>query len=77
MNIIDDKEENLRKASLMIAQSAAEDVNFIVLPEMFNCPYSNDKFIEYQEEENDSKTLDLISSLASENNFYILSGSIP
>ena len=77
MNIIDDKAENLKKASLMISQSVAENADFIVLPEMFNCPYSNDKFIEYQEEENNSPTLDLISGLASSNNVYILAGSIP
>ena len=77
MNVIDDKAENLKKASLMISQSVAENADFIVLPEMFNCPYSNDKFIEYQEEENNSPTLDLISGLASSNNVYILAGSIP
>lgn len=77
MNIVDDKDENLKKASSMIAQSVGKNVDFIVLPEMFNCPYSNDKFIEYQEEEKSSKTLDLISTLASKNKVYILAGSIP
>jgi len=77
MNVIDDKSENLKKAGLMITQSVEENADFIVLPEMFNCPYSNDKFIEYQEEEKDSHTLHKISSLASENNVYILAGSIP
>ena len=77
MNVLDDKEENLKNASSMIAQSAGKNVDFIILPEMFNCPYSNDKFIEYQEEENNSETLNLISSLASKNNVYILAGSIP
>lgn len=77
MNVVDDKEENLKKASSMIAQSVGENVDFIVLPEMFNCPYSNDKFIEYQEEEKSSKTLDLISDLAGKNHVYILAGSIP
>ena len=77
MNVIDDKEENLRKASLMIAQGVEENADFIVLPEMFNCPYSNDKFIEYAEVEKDSQTLLEISKLACENNVYILAGSIP
>ena len=77
MNVIDDKEENLRKASLMIAQGVEENADFIVLPEMFNCPYSNDKFIEYAEVEKDSQTLLEISKLACENNIYILAGSIP
>ena len=77
MDVIDDKERNLKKATEMIAESVEKNADFIVLPEMFNCPYSNDKFIEYQEEEHASPTLNLISSLASENNVYSLSGSIP
>ena len=77
MNVIDDKDENLRKANFMINQSISENPDFIVLPEMFNCPYSNDKFIEYCEEEKTSKTLSEISNLAHENNVYILAGSIP
>lgn len=77
MNVIDNKEENLKNASLMINKSMKENVDFIVLPEMFNCPYSNDKFIEYCETEKDSQTLKTISSLAKMNNVYILAGSIP
>lgn len=77
MNVVDNKEENLKKASLMITKSIKENVEFIVLPEMFNCPYSNDKFIEYAEEEKTSETLFKISSLACENKIYILAGSIP
>lgn len=77
MNVVDNKEENLKKAALMINQSMEENPDFIVLPEMFNCPYSNDKFIEYCEEEKTSKTLSEISNLASKNDVYILAGSIP
>ncbi len=77
MNVVDNKEENLKKASSMIAESVRQDADFIILPEMFNCPYSNDKFIEYCETENDSKTLNTLSLLAGKNNVYILAGSIP
>ena len=77
MNVIDNKEENIRKATFMIEESKSNNVDFIVLPEMFNCPYSNDKFIEYAEEENGSFTLNKISELAKKNNVYILAGSIP
>ncbi|WP_407423741.1 carbon-nitrogen hydrolase family protein [Methanobrevibacter sp.] len=77
MNVVDNKEENLKKASLMIAQSIENNVDFIVLPEMFNCPYSNDKFIEYAEKEKTSETLSKISKLACANKVYILGGSIP
>ena len=77
MNVIDDKKTNLKKASLMIAKSAEQNADLIILPEMFNCPYSNDKFIEYGETENNSQTLNEISKLANENEVYILAGSIP
>ncbi len=77
MNVIDSKKTNIQKATAMIKSSAAEKADFIVLPEMFNCPYSNDKFIEYCETEKDSETLTAISELASANEVYILAGSIP
>ena len=77
MNVVDNKDENLKNAERMIEKSVDENSDFIVLPEMFNCPYSNDKFIEYGEEEQDSQTLNTISQLAKENDVYILAGSIP
>ena len=77
MNVIDDKKANLEKASSMIADSIDNNADFIILPEMFNCPYSNEKFIEYAEDEKDSCTLNKISKLAEANNVYILAGSIP
>lgn len=77
MNVIDNKKANLETARSMIASSAEENADFIILPEMFNCPYSNDKFIEYCETENSSQTLKSISELSKENDVYILAGSIP
>ena len=77
MNVVDNKEDNVKTASLMIDESVSKNADFIVLPEMFNCPYSNDKFIEYGEEEKNSYTLNKISLLAKKNNVYILAGSIP
>ena len=76
MSVIDDKISNINKAKSMICESADKS-DFIILPEMFNCPYSNDKFIEYGESENDSYTLKEISKLACEHEVYILAGSIP
>ena len=77
MNVVDNKQSNLEKAASMIADSAEADADFIILPEMFMCPYSNDKFIEYAEEENESPTLNIISELAADNETYILAGSVP
>lgn len=77
MKVIDNKEENLKKAISMIKTASKMDANLIILPEMFNCPYENEKFIEYSEEAENSYTLDLISEIASEEKKYIIAGSIP
>ena len=77
MKVKDNKKENLDKAEAMILKAVKDDADIIVLPEMFNCPYENDKFIEYCEEEKSSETLNRISRLANDNNVYILAGSIP
>ena len=77
MMVVDGKEQNLNKAKSMIAESIEANADFIVLPEMFNCPYSNDKFIEYCESEKSSNTLAEISKQAKDYNVYILAGSIP
>lgn len=77
MNVIDNKEENLKKAIYMIKTASEKDADLIILPEMFNCPYENEKFMEYSEEAENSYTLDLISEIASEEKKYIIAGSIP
>ena len=38
-----DKEENIRRAGELLDE-AAEGADIAALPEMFNCPYSNDCF---------------------------------
>ena len=77
INVVDNKEKNIENATSMILKAVKQNADFIVLPEMFNCPYSNEKFIEYCEEETNSLTLSKIAKLADENNTYILAGSIP
>lgn len=77
INVIDDKKANIKKAMEMIAISAQNGANIVVLPEMFNCPYDNSKFKEYAETRDKSQTLDAISKSAKENNVTIVAGSIP
>lgn len=77
MKVIDNKEENLKKAISMIKTASKMDADLIILPEMFNCPYENEKFIEYSEDTENSYTLNLISKTASEEKKYIIAGSIP
>ena len=77
MNVVDNKEENIGKAIQMIKESKKQGADLAVLPEMFNCPYENEKFIEYAEELNDSKTLSEIAKHAKEEDIHVLAGSIP
>ena len=77
MNVVDNKEENIKKAIQMIRDSKKQEADLAVLPEMFNCPYENEKFIEYAEELNDSKTLSEIAKHAKEEDIHVLAGSIP
>ena len=77
LKVIDDKNSNIKKAIEMIESSAKNDADIVILPEMFNCPYDNSKFIEYAENQEQSKTLNAISKTAKENNILIVAGSIP
>lgn len=77
MEVIDNKEKNLKKAEKMIVESKSEGADIAILPEMFICPYENDKFIEYYESQDNSPTLKFISKIAKKLNIHILAGSIP
>lgn len=77
MNVVEKKEQNIEKAVSMIKEAAGHGAKIVVLPEMFNCPYENDKFVEYAENRNTSKTLGAISGAASEHNVFVVAGSIP
>lgn len=77
MRVIDNKKENIKKASSMIKESKEKGAEIAILPEMFNCPYENEKFIEYGEILEESETLKSISKTAKNNNIHVLAGSIP
>lgn len=77
LQVVDDKESNINKALEMIKLSAENSADIIVLPEMFNCPYNNNKFKEYAEIKEESKTLKAISKAARDYNVLIVAGSIP
>lgn len=76
MNIIDNKEKNINKASNMIKEASNNGADIVMLPEMFNCPYENSKFMEYQETEKD-RTISMLKKLAKENKILLIAGSIP
>jgi predicted amidohydrolase len=77
MMVVNDKDENIDKAVNMILEASRHNTDLVVLPEMFNCPYDNQKFREYSEDRNNSKTLKIISKVAAECEINIVAGSIP
>ena len=77
MNVVDNKDTNIEHAIQLIKKASSNGAKLITLPEMFNTPYDNSKFIEYFEEETTSKTLNSMQDIASEENIYLQSGSIP
>ena len=70
-----DKERNRAKASQFIREAAANGAQVISLPEMWNCPYSNDYFRKYAEPE-DGESVQMMSDLAKELGIYLIGGSI-
>ena len=71
-----DKKESMRTVSEYVAEAAEKGAQVVSLPEMWNCPYSNEYFREYAETE-DGKTVEFLSKLAAETGVYLIGGSIP
>ena len=71
-----DKGESMRTAERFVRRAAAEGAEVISLPEMWNCPYSNDYFREYAETA-DGDTVKFLSGLAADLGIYLIGGSIP
>mgnify|MGYP005847336313 CR=1 FL=1 len=76
LKVTSNKEQNLLKAEKMIAKAALKGAEFVILPEMFNCPYQNNAFLKFAETFPGIST-DLISRLAQKFSVYIIGGSIP
>ena len=71
-----DKKESMATAERFVREAAANGAQVISLPEMWNCPYSNDYFREYAETA-DGPTVKFMSELAEELGIYLIGGSIP
>ncbi len=76
MKVTDSKEENWKKAGDMAAEAAARGAEMVVLPEMWNCPYSNDYFPLFAEREG-GETMAFLSETARSRKLWIIGGSIP
>lgn len=77
MNVVDNKNQNIAVAVDMIKTAVGNNADMVVLPEMFNCPYNNNKFREYSECAQNGRTIEAISNIAKEKGVYVVAGSIP
>ncbi len=80
LQVTADKEANIVSAAKAVREAASNGAKVVVLPEMWNCPYSNDSFPSYAEEiegAGDSPSSQVLSDLAKELSIYLIGGSIP
>jgi len=76
MPVVDDKKINLRTAGEYVAKCAEQGADIVILPEMFCCPYSNDKFPEYAEPV-EGYIWSSLADIAEKNHIYLVGGSMP
>lgn len=74
MPVTPDKSQNLKTAKEMI--ESLHDVDLVVLPEMFICPYKTSCFPEYAESQ-DGDAVKYLSQIAGDHSIYLVAGSIP
>jgi len=80
------KQSNILNAAKSVREAAQNKANVVVLPEMWNCPYSNESFPKYAEpipidvkqfNEGQSPSLTMLSRIAKECGITLVAGSIP
>ncbi|RMZ57208.1 hypothetical protein APUTEX25_004042 [Auxenochlorella protothecoides] len=74
-----DKERNIQHARQVIDRAAGEGARLVILPEIWNSPYSNDSFPVYAEEVGggESPSTAMLSDAAAANSIVLVGGSIP
>eukprot|EP00270_Netrium_digitus_P022165 TRINITY_DN9817_c0_g1_i5.p1 TRINITY_DN9817_c0_g1~~TRINITY_DN9817_c0_g1_i5.p1 ORF type:complete len:375 (-),score=70.96 TRINITY_DN9817_c0_g1_i5:180-1304(-) len=82
LSVVSDKEENISRARAAIRKAADDGARLILLPEMWNCPYSNPSFPVYAEVIEDIVSVDspstaMLSEVAKEKKVTVVGGSIP
>ncbi len=70
------KEDSLETAVYFIKEAKKSGADVVVLPEMFNCPYSTANFPKYAEPEG-GICWQRMSDAASENSVWLVAGSMP
>ncbi|CAI6001686.1 unnamed protein product, partial [Closterium sp. NIES-64] len=78
-----DKARNIENARDVIGRAADQGARLVLLPEMWNCPYSNDNFPTYAEEISledsfaSSPSAAMLADVAGRHGVTIVGGSIP
>lgn len=70
------QEETMKKAEGMVREAARQGADFVVLPEMFNCPYSKEYFRKYASLGH-KEAVQAMASWAKELGIYLVGGSVP
>eukprot|EP00199_Chlamydomonas_sp_CCMP681_P007077 CAMPEP_0119107570 /NCGR_PEP_ID=MMETSP1180-20130426/11264_1 /TAXON_ID=3052 ORGANISM="Chlamydomonas cf sp, Strain CCMP681" /NCGR_SAMPLE_ID=MMETSP1180 /ASSEMBLY_ACC=CAM_ASM_000741 /LENGTH=298 /DNA_ID=CAMNT_0007093077 /DNA_START=114 /DNA_END=1010 /DNA_ORIENTATION=- len=79
MSITADKDANIQAMRATVKEAASNGAKLVVLPEMWNCPYSNDSFPTYAEDIEGGKSPSVIAlaEAACENQVTLVGGSLP
>ena len=76
MPTVKDKLQNIRTAGTYIEKIKAENPDFVILPEMFCCPYQTENFPIYAEKEG-GPSWQAMSDYARKYHIYLIAGSMP
>jgi len=76
LQVSPDKMENFNRLQQHLDSLAKGNVDLVIFPEMFNCPYQTSLFPDYAEEEGGA-CWQKLSSLAAQYKMYLVAGSMP
>lgn len=79
LHVTQDKVANIKTARDAIRSAAAKGASLVVLPEMWNCPYSNDSFPVYAEDidAGTSPSVAMLAEAAAAAGITLVGGSVP
>ena len=76
MSTVADKMENVRTVKAYLEKIKDENPDFVILPEMFCCPYQTENFPIYAEKEG-GPVWQQLSGYAKQYGIYLIGGSMP
>lgn len=76
MKTTSNKMENVQTAAKKVSECVSKGADIVILPEIFNSPYSSKHFREYSEPRG-GPTWQSLSKMARDNSVYLIGGSIP